>query len=77
MKNLDHMLKEIELEAMYTRHVIGKDSLDSRVRGLGSNGTVNRLRDLPQPESSDIGLEQTRQSSWLRREAARRWPITS
>lgn len=31
MKNLQHMLKEIEMEVNWTRHLIGKDSLDSRV----------------------------------------------
>jgi protein-L-isoaspartate(D-aspartate) O-methyltransferase len=31
VKDLRHMLKEIEMEVNWTRHLIGKDSLDSRV----------------------------------------------
>jgi protein-L-isoaspartate(D-aspartate) O-methyltransferase len=65
MKDLQRMLKEIEQEAKYTRHLIGKDSLDRRV--MAAMKKVPRPDFLPENLSylayengpAPIGLGQT------------------
>jgi protein-L-isoaspartate(D-aspartate) O-methyltransferase len=46
MKNLQHMLDDIEDEVRYTRHLIGKDALDPRVMAV--MGRVPRERFVPE-----------------------------